>query len=107
MTVEKSPVNSGIETGPADDTRELGQLILGMRAAFARGENAMEHARTELRGSANSNVATLIAYDLQAGSYVANVRADPQANARWVAQLAGILAPFVTGHGFLLEVGCG
>lgn len=90
-----------------DDTRELRQLILGMRAAFARGENAMELARRELNYDTNSTMATLISYDLQAGSYTANARANPQANARWVGQLANLLAPFVTERCLVLEVGSG
>lgn len=90
-----------------DDTRELRQLILGMRAAFERGENAMEYARRELRRAGNSGIATLVSYDLQTGTYVDNARTNPQANARWVAQLAAILETFVTDRSFLLEVGCG
>lgn len=107
MTTENVPVNSSTDTEPHNDTRELGQLILGMRAAFARGENAMEHARRELNSDANSTVASLISYDLQAGSYIADARVNPEANARWVGQLASILEPFVTEHSLVLEVGCG
>jgi hypothetical protein len=87
---------------------ELRHLILGMRAAYARGENAMEYAR-QMAGTIGNNsvVATLIAYDLQAGSYVAGVRENPEANSRWCAQLAEILDPLLTNGGTLLEVGCG
>jgi SAM-dependent methyltransferase len=107
MSAKDPPARSGTETEPDDDARELRQLILGMRDAFARGENAMEHARRELHGAANSRMATLISYDLQAGAYIDNARANPQANALWVAQLAGILESFVTDRSLLLEVGCG
>lgn len=107
MTAENAPARPGTGPDTHDDTRELRQLILGMRAAFARGENAMEYARRELRGAENSRIATLISYDLQAGSYIGNARAHPQANARWVSQLADILGRFVTDRGLLLEVGCG
>ncbi|MFZ5589816.1 MAG: methyltransferase domain-containing protein [Pseudomonadota bacterium] len=89
------------------DSDELRHLILGMRAAYARGENAMEYARTAGGGIGNSVVATLIAYDLQAGSYVAGVRANPEGNSLWCAQLAKILDPLLTKQGSLLEVGCG
>jgi ubiquinone/menaquinone biosynthesis C-methylase UbiE len=104
---EKLPVNSNTDTELQSDVPELRQLILGMRAAFARGENAMEFARRELDKAANSSVATLISYDLQTGSYVANTRANPEANKRWVGQLASILGPFVGSHSLVLEVGCG
>jgi SAM-dependent methyltransferase len=85
----------------------LRSLIGGMRRAYARGENAMEFARRIAGRSGNSTIAALIAYDLQAGSYVAGVRANPEHNARWCSQLAEILNPFVTGESSILEVGCG
>lgn len=82
-------------------------LLLGMRAAFARGENVMAYARDALGVAANTPAATLIAYDLQAGSYVARVRSDPAGNDRWCAQLAGLLDPLVDRTSSVLEVGCG
>lgn len=51
-----------------DYKNELKELIFGMRSAFYRGENAMEYARGILNSEKNSVIATLIAYDLQAGS---------------------------------------
>lgn len=107
MSSKDPPARSGTETEPYDETRELRQIISGMRTAFARGENAMEYARRELRGAENSRIATLISYDLQAGSYIENARANPKANARWAGQLANILGPFVTARSLLLEAGCG
>lgn len=100
-------MNSTKNTELHSDAAELRRLILGMRAAFARGENAMEFARHELDKAANSSVATLISYDLQTGSYVANARANPEVNLRWVGQLANVLGPFVSSHSLVLEVGCG
>jgi SAM-dependent methyltransferase len=107
MNDESTPMNSAKDNEMHSDTPELRQLILGMRAAFARGENAMEFSRRELAQSANSSVATLISYDLQTGSYVANARSNPQTCVRWARQLAGILEPFVRSHSLVLEVGCG
>lgn len=89
------------------DVAELRQLILGMRAAYARGDNAMEYARQATNSVGNSAIATLIAYDLQAGSYVASASANPEGNSRWCAQLAEILDPLLTKQSSLLEVGCG
>lgn len=107
MDNERNPVKSTSNDDLHSDARDLRKLILGMRAAFARGENAMEFARCEMDKAANSGVATLISYDLQTGSYVANARANPEANLRWVAQLASILGPFIGSNSLLLEVGCG
>ena len=89
------------------DSDELRRFILGMRAAYAQGGNAMEYARQAAGTAGNSAIATLIAYDLQAGSYIAGVRANPEANLRWSTQLAEILDPFLTKQSSLLEVGCG
>lgn len=89
------------------DVAELRQLIMGMRAAYASGENAMEYARQTSSTDGNSVVAALIAYDLQAGSYVASARENPEGNLRWSKQLAEILDTLLTKQCSLLEVGCG
>ncbi len=89
------------------DVTELGRLMLGMRAAYARGENAMEYARKTAGALGNSPASTLIAYDLQAGTYIAGARANPEARARWCGQLAEILNPYISTQSSILEVGCG
>lgn len=100
-------MNTNFDNSFCSDATELRRLILGMRAAYAQGGNAMEYARQAAGTAGNSAIATLIAYDLQAGSYIAGVRANPQANLRWSTQLAEILDPFLTKQSSLLEVGCG
>ena len=89
------------------DTEELGRIILGMRAAYAKGDNAMAWARAHSTGAGNSVVSTLVAYDLQAGSYVANARGNPEYINKWCAQLAGLLQPYVEAGDSVLEVGVG
>lgn len=89
------------------DIAKLRGLILGMRSAYARGENTMEYARRESASSVNTVDATLIAYDLQAGSYIADVRNNPERQALWCNQLAEILDSLVTAQSSILEVGCG
>lgn len=89
------------------DSDDLRHLVLGMRDAYAQGSNVMEYARQAAGAVGNSVIATLIAYDLQAGSYVAGVRANPEENLRWCAQLAEILDPLLIQQGSILEVGCG
>ena len=88
-------------------TDGLRELLTGMREAYARGDNAMAFARQTSGEAVNSLMATLVAYDLQAGSYVAKVKSDPQSNQRWCGQLAVELAPYVEEGSSLLEVGCG
>lgn len=100
-------MNSKSDNSLRSDVAELRHLIMGMRAAYSRGENAMEYARQAASTVGNSAIATLIAYDLQAGTYVAGVRANPEGNSRWCTQVGEILDPLLTKQGSLLEVGCG
>lgn len=104
---ESNMMKNDKQDNSATDATELGRLIMGMRAAYARGENAMEYARQQADGAINTPVSTLIAYDLQAGSYIAVARANPEARAKWCKQLAEILDPYITEQSSLLEVGCG
>lgn len=91
----------------SDDSEALRNLVTGMRAAYARGENAMAWARSATGGNSNSALAILIAYDLQTGTYSTAARSEPEVRARWCAQMAALLAPSVTSNDSLLEVGCG
>ncbi|WP_323011597.1 methyltransferase domain-containing protein [Castellaniella sp.] len=90
------------------DAAKMRQLLEGMRAAFFRGDNAMEYARSFLGRDDNLLIATQIAYDLQAGSYVKLARANPEGKARWVSQIADLLSPHLQeSGGSVLEVGVG
>lgn len=100
-------MNTQTEKSLRSDAEELRLLITGMRDAYLRGENAMEYARQTGSATGNSPVATLIAYDLQAGSYIAEAKSNPSANLRWCSQLAEIIDPFLSEESSLLEVGCG
>ena len=86
---------------------ELGELIIGMRAAYARGENVLEFARKKCNTRSNVPMATLIAYDLQSGTYVADSRKNKDEYLRWCTQLAAILDPYMNAQTSMLEVGCG
>ena len=90
-----------------ESAKELRELLMGMRSAFAAGANAMEFARHLLGRSENISLATLIAYDLQAGSYVRHTESDPEGKRRWCEQLAGLVTPYLSPGGSLMEVGCG
>ena len=89
------------------EAKELSHVITGMRAAYARGENAMAWARANTNEIGNSVVSTLVAYDLQAGSYVANARANPSFVNTWCKQLAFLIKPHVVSGDSVLEVGVG
>jgi ubiquinone/menaquinone biosynthesis C-methylase UbiE len=89
------------------DKEELSRLIMGMHAAYRQGENAMVWARANSTLSDNTLISTLIAYDLQAGTYVDATRNDLNYNKLWCEQLAGLLDPYVTQGDSILEVGVG
>jgi hypothetical protein len=89
------------------DKEELGRLIVGMRAAYMLGENAMAWARANSTVSDNTLVSTLIAYDLQAGTYVDAARKNPVYIDLWCKQLAELLNPYITQGDYILEVGVG
>jgi len=89
------------------DLQEFGQIIVGMRTAYASGENAMAWARANCTHNNNTIDTTLIAYDLQAGSYVAGARRNSQYRLKWCGQLAELLRPYIEPGDRILEVGVG
>ena len=89
------------------DKEELGRIILGMRAAYSRGDNAMAWARATSSLADNMLVCTLVAYDLQAGTYVEGARENPDYINKWCTQLAELLQPYVESGDQILEVGVG
>lgn len=86
---------------------QLKIIILALREAYARGDNVMEFARRTYGQVANTPLITLLAYDMQAGSYIEGARKDPDYRRRWCGQLAGILDQFVDSEDSVLEVGSG
>jgi ubiquinone/menaquinone biosynthesis C-methylase UbiE len=91
---------------------QTAEIISGMREVYAAGGNAMEWCRNRLRvggdtGVENSVFATLVAYDLQSGSYVEATRNNTDGNRRWCRQLAELLASVAVEGDSILEVGVG
>ncbi len=86
----------------------FGPVVRAMREAYRNGGNAMEAARALLGADANLPMAVLVAYDLQAGTYVDSARAQPGRTETWCSQLADLLRPLVThSPSSILEVGVG
>jgi ubiquinone/menaquinone biosynthesis C-methylase UbiE/uncharacterized protein YbaR (Trm112 family) len=93
-------------------TKQIAEIILGMREAYFHGGNAMEWCREYFRtarqtAEGNDLLATLVAYDLQAGSYVSVARMHKENNRRWCSQLAGLLDGVLAEGDSILEVGVG
>lgn len=89
------------------NTEKIRHLVQGMRLAYSRGDNAMAWARANSECSDNAIDAALIAYDLQAGSYVAHARENQDYRKRWCTQLASLIKPWVETGDRILEVGVG
>lgn len=93
-----------------NDTDQLAHLILGMRKAYARGENAMEFARryrSAHEAVPNDIDATTIAYDLQAGTYIQNYERNPERAEKVPHQIGDRLRKLIPKGGSILEVGVG
>ena len=93
-------------------TKQIAEIILGMQAAYSKGENAMEWCREYFHRAnetveGNDLLATVVAYDLQADSYVSAVRADREKNQSWCRQLASLLSSVLADGDSILEVGVG
>lgn len=67
----------------------------------------MAWARANVNEIGNSVVSTLVAYDLQAGSYVAKAQANPSFVNTWCRQLESLIRPHVGAEDTVLEVGVG
>jgi len=92
--------------------RPIARILLGMREAYSKGENAMEWCRNCFRRGneteeGNDLLATLVAYDLQAGTYISAARADREKNRLWCRQLADLLSSVIAEGDSILEVGVG
>jgi ubiquinone/menaquinone biosynthesis C-methylase UbiE len=90
--------------------KELKELIIGMKQAYSEGKNAMDFARNVLNKysvSNNHKMAILIAYDLQAGTYIEIARKNYDFTKSWCRQLASLINPIFPNQGSLLEVGVG
>jgi SAM-dependent methyltransferase len=82
-------------------------MHMNFAMSYARGDNAMHWARANSTRVDDTLVSTLIAYALQAGSYVAGARANPNYINKWCAQLAGLIQFYVEPEDHVLEIGVG
>jgi ubiquinone/menaquinone biosynthesis C-methylase UbiE len=90
--------------------KDLKKLIVGMRQAYLEGKNVMSFARNILKkysASDNQRIAILIAYDLQAGTYIEAVRKNYDFYKSWCRQLVSLMKNLIPKQGSILEVGVG
>jgi hypothetical protein len=100
------------------ELNESRELIHAMHRAYQEGRNAMEEARRILGTDNLPPLAILVAYDLQAGSYVDMVRKDFSKARKWHRQLGNIIQDEITKAALsnktalnepcsIMEIGCG
>lgn len=77
------------------------------RRAYGRGENVTLHLQQQLGVSGNTPDIIEMAYDLQAGSYVAFAKDHRAMLDNYTAEMAGILVPYLAPGAAILDVGCG
>jgi ubiquinone/menaquinone biosynthesis C-methylase UbiE len=77
------------------------------RRAYAAGKNVTHHLQQQLGVSGNTPEIIEIAYDLQAGSYIAHAQAQHAWLDSYCAEMASILAPYLTADASILDVGTG
>ena len=82
----------------------LKQLQL-IKQLYGEGKNIMQHFRSAGGSDRNSTEAILVSYDFQAGSYVANVKANPDFMDQYSAAVANVLKPL--GGNSIMEAGVG
>lgn len=88
------------------DKKNLAFLISGMKKEYNKGKNVMAWARSRSKVKDSTQI-TLIAYDLQAGTYVKFAEKNILLQKAWGNQLAELLNPFLSKGDKILEVGVG
>jgi ubiquinone/menaquinone biosynthesis C-methylase UbiE len=89
------------------DAGKIKSVFLEMREAYKDGKNVMELARTILGEDHNDPFSILVAYDLQAGSYIAARRKNSGLMDSKDIEIAGYIRKNLQRDGSILEVGCG
>lgn len=82
-----------------------------MKLAYSEGKNAMEFSRSFLNKYSSDNInhkiAILLAYDLQAGTYVEYASKNYDFIKSWCKELTSLINPILPVDGSILEVGVG
>ena len=81
--------------------------VLAARAAYAEGRNVTELLRRQRGVAVNTPDIIETAYDLQAGAYIAQAEADPQAMQAYTTELAAVLGEHLRPGASLLDIGTG
>lgn len=77
------------------------------RAVYRRGENVTEHLRSQLGVDGNTPEIIETAYDLQAGTYIADTQRHRPFSEAYTSEIAGLLTPHLRDGDSILDIGCG
>lgn len=77
------------------------------KAVYAQGGNVTEHLRKQLGVERNTPEIIEMAYDLQAGTYIAETAKNRTFVESYTSEIAGILDSFLHDGDLLLDIGCG
>lgn len=95
MPIDRSPVkNKLIDFGAARDV-------------YLRGENVTEHLRRAAGVEHNTPAIIEMAYDLQAGTYIADTHRHRDFSEAYTAEISDVLKPHLRDGDSLLDIGCG
>src|SRR5438105_3499560 len=86
---------------------QRGLNFTAAKAAFQRGENVTQRLRDQLGIDHNTPDIIELAYDIQAGTYIAQTNQTRALVESYTAEVAGILSAHVHSGETLLDVGCG
>lgn len=81
--------------------------ITEAKAAYLKGENVMEHLTNHSSDATDRSQIIEIAYDLQAGSYVNNVKSNFKRYRKLCDEFAELLLPHLSSTKSILDVGTG
>lgn len=81
--------------------------ILEAKSVYQKGENVTQYLRDKFDSEDNTSEIIEIAYDLQAGSYINAVNANPDKAESYAAELSEILSVHLVSGDSLLDVGTG
>ena len=97
-----------LKDAPIKDKQKMNYLdIVEAKEVFRRGENVTQYLRKKFNEQENTLEIIEIAYDLQAGSYIKEVQANPTKVSLYADEIANNLQKHLCDGDTLLDVGTG
>lgn len=78
-----------------------------IKKIYERGENIIQHLKDDETSKNNTDEMIMISYDFQSGSYIKNVKENPEFNEKYTGAIAKVINKPCIKCDFILEVGVG